>query len=262
VRVNSNLPVLLLRITVFVAVVFAIAGTALQYSGSQVDADYVLAIDASASMLAEDLTPNRFEAAKASAMEFVDTLPAYASVGVMSFSGISFVHQPLTSDKSLVRIAIDNQNVISAGGTSVGDAVITSTNLLANSLKPRVVILLTDGKSNLGVSLDTAIAYANTYNVIVYTIGVGTEEGYFVELANASSTAGIDLEELQVLANSTGGTSYHPASRQELLEAYADIAASEKVKASLDLTFWLLAYILVVLVLEWVLINTRYRIIP
>jgi Ca-activated chloride channel homolog len=261
VRITSNFPVLLLRISVFVAIVFAIAGTSIRYEGTQVDADYVLAIDASASMLATDLAPTRFEAAKEAAIGFVDSLPIYASVGVLSFSGTSYVHQPLTIDKTLAKAAISEQKILSSGGTSVGDAIITATNLLLNSAKPRVIIIITDGRSNVGLSVQNAIAYANSNNVIIYTIGVGTEAGYFLNITDTGGL-GVNLVELETLASSTGGKFYYPDSKDDLSRAYTDIAISRKVKASLDLSFFLLIYLLISLVIEWVLINTRYKVIP
>jgi Ca-activated chloride channel family protein len=262
VQVTSNIPVLMLRITVFIAIVFSISGTSLRYNGSQIDADYILAVDASASMTAEDLFPNRFDAAKDSALSFVDTLPIYSQVGVISFSGTSYVHQPLTIDKKLVKNAINEQRILVSGGTSVGDAIITGTNLLMNSAKPRVIILITDGRSNVGISVSNAIAYANNNNIIVYTLGIGTEEGYFLNLSDAAGSLGVNTLELEIIASSTGGKFYYPKTRQELLLAYSDVATSEKTKASFDLTFFLLIYILVALITEWVLVNTRYKVIP
>jgi len=262
VRVSSNFLVLLLRVVIFVAIVFAITGTTLFYDGERVDADYIIAIDSSASMLAEDFSPTRFEAAKNSAANFIEDLPVYASAGVVSFSGTSYVHQPLTIDKNLLSKSISSLQILVSGGTSIGDAVITGTNLLMNSGKPKVVIVLTDGRSNLGVGIDTAIEYANNNNVIVYTIGVGTEEGYFLNISDQIGPLGVNIEELTEIAVYTGGNFYHPETSEELNNAYYDIANSKKTKVSLDLTFFLMIFILLSLVVEWVLINTRYRIIP
>ena len=262
VRLSSNFTVLFLRIVVFVGIVFAISGTTIYYEGSETDADYIIAIDSSASMLADDLEPNRFEAAKDSAISFVEQLPVHSSAGVIGFSGTSYVAQPLTLDKTLIKSSIDNLALLSSGGTSIGDAVITGTNLLINSNKPRVIIVLTDGRSNLGIGVEAAINYANNYNVLVYTIGVGTEEGYFVNVNEAVGPLGVNTEELGKLASLTGGRFYYPQNNEELQNVYDEIAVSKKTNVSLDLTFFLLIFILAVLVTEWVLINTRFRIIP
>ncbi len=262
VRLNSNFIVLFLRVIVFVAIIFSIAGTTIFYTGKTVDADYVVVIDSSASMLANDFSPTRFEASKLAAINFVDDLPIYSSVGVVSFSGTSYVNQPLTIDKNLVKSSIRNLEILTSGGTSIGDAVITGTNLLMNAAKPKVVILLTDGRSNLGISVASAIKYANNNNVMVQTIGVGTEEGYFLNLNESIGPLGVNVVELEVLANSTQGKFYYPKSSDELSNVYSEIAKSDKTKVSLELDFFLLIFILIMLVSEWVLINTRYRIIP
>ncbi len=262
VRLSSNFSILFLRIIVFTSIVFAIAGTTIFYIGESIDADYILAIDSSASMLAEDLLPNRFEVAKLSAINFIDNLPIYSSAGVIGFSGTSYVSQPLTIDKNLIKSSIEELSILTTGGTSLGDAVITGTNLLLNSGKPRVVVILTDGRSNLGVSLDSAIEYANLNNVIVNAIGIGSEEDTFFGLNKSIGPLGVDAEELEWLATLTGGKFYGVSSAEELNEVYNDIAGSEKTKVSLDLTLFLLIFILTTLVIEWVLINTRYRIIP
>jgi len=262
VRISSNFTVLLLRIVVFAGIVFAIAGTTIYYTGSVIDADYVLAIDSSASMLADDLTPTRFDVAKDSAISFVDSLPIYSSAGVIGFSGTSYVAQPLTLDKNLIKSSIDNLQILASGGTSIGDAVITGTNLLVNSGKSKIVIVLTDGRSNLGIGTDAAVDYANSHNVVVHAVGIGTEDGYFVEVNDLIGPLGVDSTELEELSSLTGGQFYYPQTKEELENVYNEIATSEKTNASLDLTFFLLIFILALLVLEWVLINTRFRIIP
>jgi Ca-activated chloride channel homolog len=262
VGISSNYIVLILRVFVFCAIIFAISGTVLWYDGSQIDADYVIAIDSSASMLAEDLLPNRLDAAKDAALSFIDSLPIYSSVGVVSFSGTSYVRHPLTGDKSLAKEVVRDIEVLTSGGTDISGAIITGTNLLMNSKKPRVVIVLTDGRSNVGLSIDNAINYANINHVIINTVAVGTKAGYFVEVDETLGPLGVDEEELGDIADYTGGKFYHPETNEELKNIYNEIAISEKTKVSLDLTFFLLIFILTVLFLEWVLINTRYRVLP
>ena len=264
VHINSNFLVLFLRVIVFIAIVLSISGTTVFYEGSRVDADYVIAIDSSASMLAEDFSPTRFDATKGAAREFIESLPIYSSIGIVSFSGTSYVLQPLTIDKILLKSSIDKLEILVSGGTSIGDAVITGTNLLMNSGKPKVIILLTDGRSNIGISTNLAITYANENNVIVNTIGIGTEESYFLNLnvSEQLGPLGVDLNALENIAVLTGGKFYHAESDEDLKNIYSEIAQSKKTKVSLDLTLFLLLFILIVLVLEWVLINTKYRVIP
>ncbi|MBR9704686.1 VWA domain-containing protein [Candidatus Pacearchaeota archaeon] len=262
VGLSSNYVVLGLRILVFGAIIFAISGTVMWYEGSSIDADYVIAIDSSASMLAEDFSPTRFEASKSAAKEFVNSLPIYSSVGVVSFSGISYINQPLTNNKAIINKAIDNIEIISSGGTDIGGAIVTGTNLLINSGKPRVVIVLTDGRDNVGLNIRNSIDYSNRNRVIVDTIGIGTEEGYFLEVDEKLGPLGVNLEELRLISDTTGGKFYYPKSIEDLGNIYSEIAKIEKTKVSIDLTFFLLIFILAILFFEWVLINTRYRVLP
>ena len=124
------------------------------------------------------------------------------------------------------------------------------------------MIVLTDGRSNIGIGLNSSINYANDNNVIVHTIGIGTENGYFIDLNESIGPLGVNVNELNDLSIKTGGKFYYPRSLNELNNVYSEIAKSEKTKVSLDLTFFLLIFILVALITEWILINTRYRIIP
>lgn len=262
IGISSNYAVLFLRMLVIVAIVFAISGTSFWYDGNTIDADYIISIDSSSSMLAEDFTPTRFDASKKAALDFVDNLPIYSSAGVVSFSGVSYVNQPLTSDKKIIKDAINNVEILSSGGTDIGGAIVTGTNLLMTSGKPRVIIILTDGRSNIGLGLVKAIGYANNNNVIIDTIGIGTEGGYFVNVNESLGPLGVNKNELELIANSTKGKFYNPQSNSELANIYSDIAKSNKSKVSIELTFFLLCFILIALVLEWILINTRYRILP
>ncbi len=262
VKLSSNLTVLYLRLLVFAAIVFAIAGTTVYYEGSQVDADYILAIDSSASMLAEDFEPNRFEAAKLAAINFVDELPIHSSVGLVSFSGTSFVRLPLTVDKNLAKKSIESLEVLTSGGTSIGDAIVASSNLLMNSAKPKVIILLTDGRSNLGIEKEIAIKYANQNNVIVNAIGIGSSREPIASGNQTFGSLGINEDELKDISSFTGGKYYHGSETNDLSSIYNEIAISKKSKASLDLSFFLLLFILITLLAEWILINTRFRIIP
>jgi len=262
IGVSSNYTILILRVLVLISIIFAISGTSVYYSGDKIDADYIVAIDSSASMLAEDFSPNRFEASKNAAIEFVNSLPIYSSVGVVAFSGTSYLINPLTNDKKIIKDAINKIQITSSGGTDSGGAIITGVNLLWNSKKPKVIILLTDGRSNVGVPIPEAIQYAVKNNILINTIAIGTDEGYFLEIDDTLGPLGINNQELNLIANSTSGKFYYPKNSFELVQIYDDIAKSKKENVSLDLTFFLLIFILGTLFLEWILINTKYRILP
>jgi len=256
---KSNIP-LIFRVAVLVLIILALSGLGVWYEGYSSDPDYMLIIDASGSMLAEDFAPNRLEAAKESAIEFMDLLNADTNVGVISFAGTSFVQQTLTNERSLVKDSIKSIDVINVGGTAIGDAIVLASNVFKVSEendKSRSIILLTDGRSNVGISLDDAIDYAISNGVVINTVGIGTEEGanFIDELAFSQ----LDLATLQDISKRTGGESYLAANKEELKNSYFNIFSSIKSNIFLDARPYLLLLVFALLLLEGILANTRYK---
>ena len=256
---SFNMGLLFVRILIFLLIIFSVSGITLWYSGLGSNFDFVLAIDASNSMLVEDFPPNRLEAAKDAATGFISQISGSNNVGVVTFSGTAFVEQPLTNDFDQVRYVIDNIGVKSTGGTNLGDAIISGVNLLIGSDKGRTIILITDGQSNVGLPLEEAVVYANSKHTTIYTIGIGTEEG-------GSYVGGVllklDEESLRNIAGSTEGNYYRVNDKESLNEVYKEIAnlTETRIKNNLSITFLLIAFVL--LLLEWLLMNTKYRTIP
>jgi Ca-activated chloride channel family protein len=257
---SKNYILLALRLLTLVFVIFAISGTVIWYTAVTSDSDFVLAIDSSGSMLAKDYSPNRLVAAKNAAIDFADYLPENSKVGIVSFAGVSFVRQRPTYSMDDVKKAIDNITVELVGGTSIGGAILTSTDLLVNEERSRTVVLLTDGQSNVGVSIEEAVEYANRYHVKVDTIGIGTSEGGV--FPNLTFVSKLDEQTLQYIANSTGGDYYTAKNETDLSGIYKKIATASEKKISFNVSLWLLFLALITLFTEWGLINTRYRTIP
>ena len=139
--------------------------------------DIVMAIDVSASMLAKDLSPNRLEALKEVASDFIDGRPN-DRIGLVEYAGEAYTKTPITSDKSIVLRSLRDikYNTIIESGTAIGMGLATSVNRLKDSrAKSKVIILLTDGVNNSGF-IDPKIAseLAMEYGIKVYTIGLGT----------------------------------------------------------------------------------------
>ena len=103
---TSNIPLLVIRISALLCIILSISGMTIWYYGQTASKDYMLAIDTSASMMQTDFMPTRLDAAKVAAINFVDGLPIDASIGVLSFAGVSFVEQPITQDKLLIKEVI------------------------------------------------------------------------------------------------------------------------------------------------------------
>ena len=206
--------------------------------------DIVLCIDISGSMTAQDFKPNRMEAAKKVAQDFVDKRVA-DKIGVVIFSGESFTICPLTTDHAVLKNAIGGiQNGLLEDGTSIGDGLATSVDRLrSDKAKTKIVILLTDGENNGGlIDPSTAKEIAKTFGVKVYTIGVGTE-GYasFPEqtalgVVMQQEKVTIDEDLLRNIASETGGKYFRATDNTSLDSIYNDIDKLEKSKVEITST--------------------------
>jgi Ca-activated chloride channel homolog len=204
--------------------------------------DIVLCIDVSGSMTAQDFTPNRMEAAKAVAANFV-AQRLTDRIGVVIFSGESFTQCPLTTDKAVLQSAIENiRNGLLEDGTAIGDGLSTSIDRLRSSKsKSKVVILLTDGENNGGlIGPDNAKEIAKAFGVRVYTIGVGTE-GYApypekTELGVIMRQQKVTIDEklLKAIATETGGKYFRAKDNTGLENIYKEIDNLEKSKVEIS----------------------------
>ncbi|AUP79646.1 vWA domain-containing protein [Flavivirga eckloniae] len=203
--------------------------------------DIVMAIDVSASMLAKDLSPNRLEALKKVAAEFIKGRPN-DRIGLVEYAGESYTKTPITSDKAIVIRSLKSiqYNNIIEGGTAIGMGLATSVNRLKDSkATSKVIILLTDGVNNSGF-IDPKIAseLAVEYDIKTYTIGLGTN-GMALSpvriLPNGSFQYGriqveIDEELLKEIANVTGGKYFRATDNRKLEEIYDEINKLEKTE--------------------------------
>lgn len=203
----------------------------------------MLAMDVSTSMLAEDLKPNRMEAAKDVAHEFISGRPN-DNIGLTIFAGEAFTQCPMTTDhSSLLRLLQDTRTDIAArgliqDGTAVGMGLANAVSRLKDSKsKSKVVILLTDGSNNMGdISPMTAAEIARSLGIRVYTIGVGTNKvaPYPVPVAGGVQYVNIpveiDTKTLKNIAQTTDGNFYRATNNKELKQIYQDIDKLEKTK--------------------------------
>ena len=200
--------------------------------------DIVLSIDVSGSMTAQDFSPNRMEAAKRVAEDFVDQRMT-DRIGIVIFSGESFTQCPLTTDHAVLKSQIEQiRNGLLEDGTAIGSGLATSVDRLRTSTaKSKVVILLTDGINNGGlIDPATAKEIAKRFNVKVYTIGVGTE-GYAPTPVNTpmgvimqNEKVAIDEKLLTSIANETGGKYFRATDNKSLKNIYNEIDKLEKSK--------------------------------
>ncbi|MBI3788068.1 MAG: VWA domain-containing protein [Ignavibacteriales bacterium] len=200
--------------------------------------DIVMLLDISGSMLAEDFSPNRMQAAKQVADEFVDGR-TNDRIGLVIFSAESFTQCPLTTDYPVLKTLLrEVKNGMIADGTAIGLALANGVNRLKDSkAKSKVMILLTDGVNNRGeIDPITAAKIAATYGIRVYTVGVGAQgqAPYPVEtpFGIQRRLIPVDLDEktLNAVANMTGGKYFRATDNRTLRAIYKEIDQLERTK--------------------------------
>ena len=234
-----------LRIFALCMIVVAIARPRSSEKMEKIDTegiDIVLAMDVSTSMLARDLTPDRLNASKDIAIEFISQRPS-DRMGIVVFAGESFTQCPLTTDRAtLINLMKEVQTDLIEDGTAIGNGLATAVARMKDSdAKSRVIILLTDGVNNRGeISPQMAAEIAKTYGVRVYTIGVGKEgmapypvmTPWGVEVQNVKVE--IDEALLSEIAESTGGRYFRATDNTKLSEIYSEINKMEKARTTVD----------------------------
>ena len=236
---------LLLRVAVFVLLVLVLARPQTQNSWKNETIegiDIMLAMDVSTSMLAEDLKPNRIEAAKQVAADFIVGRPN-DNIGLTIFAGEAFTQCPMTVDHAsllnlLHNVRTDIAQRLIEDGTAIGMGLANAVSRLKESkAKSKVVILLTDGSNNRGdLSPMTAAEIAKSLGIRVYTIGVGTNKvaPYPMPVAGGiqyiNIPVEIDTKMLNDIAAATDGNFYRATNNKELQQIYKDIDKLEKSK--------------------------------
>jgi Ca-activated chloride channel family protein len=197
-------------------------------------ATVMMAIDVSLSMRAEDVTPNRLEAAQAAAKEFVSLLPPRINLGLVTFSGTASVAVAPTTDRASVLRAIDNVEL--AERTAIGEAVFSCLDAIktfqaqlqgndpSEGNAPARIVLLSDGSNTWGRSPEQAIGAAKQASVPVSTIAFGTDTGY-IDLEGQRVVVPVDHDKLRQIADGTGGSYYAAASAEELSNVYRDLGS-------------------------------------
>ena len=201
--------------------------------------DIVMAIDVSASMLAKDLKPNRLEALKNVASNFILDR-TNDRIGLVEYAGEIYTKTPITSDKNIIIKSLKeiNYNTIIEGGTAIGMGLATSVNRIKDSkAKSKVLILLTDGVNNSGfIDPNTAAELAIEYGIKIYTIGIGTN-GMALSPVGVDNNGKFSYAKIQVeidedllieIAQITGGKYFRATNNKKLQEIYGEINKLEK----------------------------------
>jgi Ca-activated chloride channel family protein len=269
-----------LRLLALIAMIFALARPQTSLSRQDITVegiDLVIALDISGSMMAMDFKPDRLEASKEVAAEFIDGRPN-DRIGLVVFSGESFTQCPMTIDHSVLKnLFADLKSGMIEDGTALGDGLATAVSRLKESQAvSKVIILLTDGVNNMG-SIDplSAAEIAKLYGIRIYTIGVGTTgmAPYPVQTPFGMTTQNmevkIDEPLLKEISRMTDGRYFRATSNAKLREIYQEIDKLEKSK--IDVTEFkrkkdeyipLVLFALALIVLEGLLRYTVVRNIP
>jgi Ca-activated chloride channel family protein len=239
--------------------------------------DIVIAVDVSSSMLAQDLSPNRLDALKLVAKEFINDR-INDRIGLVVYAGESYTKTPVTSDKSIIIKSLEEINFdgVIEDGTAIGMGLATAVNRLKDSkAKSKVVILLTDGVNNSGfIDPNTAADLASSYEIKTYTIGLGTNGNALAPIAinpNGSFRFGltkveIDEDLLKSIAKKTGGLYFRATDNKRLKDIYEEINKLEKTEVEeFKYTnavekyriFVLMSFVLIFI--EWLLRSTLFK---
>ena len=252
----SNLPVSpktkllillpLFRILSFILLVIALARPQSSNVNESINSeglDIVMSIDISGSMLAEDFRPNRIEAAKKVAMEFIEDRPT-DRMGLVIFSGESFTQCPLTTDQNVLKEQLSNiRSGLLEDGTAIGMGLATAVERLRDSKsKTKIIILLTDGVNNAGlIDPITALEIAKAYKIRVYTLGVGSMgtapypmKDQFGNTTMQQMPVQIDEPLMRKISTETGGKYFRATDNHSLSKIYKEIDRLEKTKIEIN----------------------------
>ncbi len=248
---SKNIVILSLSLLIIFSMVLAVSGLNVQVSKESSSFSFVIAIDASESMEADDFYPNRIAVAKQTAIDFINEAPEIR-VGIVSFSGNAYIDQDMSEDKVEVKNAINNIKIGGWGGTDLYEAVITSANLLEDE-EYKAIILLSDGQINVG-KLDDIIDYAQKKDVIIHSIAIGTKEGGRTTYAISK----LDEDSLKSVSYNTGGDYFLAENKEALSQSFLDILKLTKKKVSIRLSDYLVLFAIALFAIEFFLANTKY----
>ena len=228
---NKNYLIKLFNLLVLLLIIIGIARPQLvdKLSKTSINVvDMILVLDISSSMLADDFKPNRLEAVKKTAIDFIDSRKN-DRIGILVFAGESFIQCPLTIDKTVLKSLVKEITIASKeyDGTAIGMAIANATNRLRKSdVESKVMILLSDGSNNSGeIDPKTASELAAQYNIKIYTIGAGTNQSYTRIPGRGLIKNEIDEETLIYISKVTGGKFFRAT----------DVAALESIYNEIDM---------------------------
>ncbi|MBN2251842.1 MAG: VWA domain-containing protein [Candidatus Altiarchaeota archaeon] len=258
---------MILRILAISLIILALSDIELTGEGYVANTDFVLAIDTSSSMLTPDYEPDRLTLAKKSSMDWIRKLEE-TRIGVVTFAGGSYTRIKPTNDLEAVEKTIERMSLDKPAGTAIGEALITASSLLHGSERNKTIILITDGRNNIGVNITEALRSLKNDDIRVIAIGIGSREGEDItvppELAGQNVTAaefpGLDEESMRHISNETGGKYFYINDEDSFKMAFESGVETRNVTKEVKNYFLIAACI--ILLMEWAFEITKYRPIP
>ncbi|MBD3253267.1 VWA domain-containing protein [Candidatus Pacearchaeota archaeon] len=248
---SKNLSILFLNISIVALLVFALSGLTINRDVDASSFSYILVIDASESMTAVDIKPDRLSGAKEVALNFIDSLPEESYVGIVSFSGDSYIEKHLTKNKQDLKTTVDSIEVSYVKGTDIYEAIFNSGKLLKES-KDKAIILLSDGQANVG-RLDSVIDYAVDNKIVIHSIGIGTVEGG--EAVYGISRLNEDF--LKAVSYNTGGSYFRADDEEKIKDSFNQIIEVVRKMGSTNIGPYLLMVSIVLFVFKQFLVLTN-----
>jgi len=254
---SKNFTILYLSVIIVILLILSLSGMSFTKEVDTSKLSFVLAIDASRSMGTTDLPPTRLESAKTAAVDFLKMVPEKTRIGVISFAGTVMIEHEVTDDTAILKDVINNIELKKTGGTNAFDALITASNLLIND-EAKSIILISDGNMNVN-ALQSILDYSQKNNIMIYCLGVGTEEGGEEEMGAFFKAS---QEGLEIIAEKTGGKYYHISNVEDFYSSMNNMIETTKKIAVFSMSFYMTLGAVILLVIVFFLINTRYRTLP
>ncbi len=262
----SIIPIMI-RIFALILIILSLSNPVITIMTPSSDTDYILAIDTSSSMLTPDITPNRLEATRITALDFVKE--NYASnIGIITFSGEAHIKTEPIKDTAKLTEIIKELNIDNTGGTAIGEAVIVSSSLLSGTENNKTIILITDGRNNKGIEINKTYSSLEEKRIKIISIGLGNKINESVQIpkeleglnATVAKFPSIDEDTLKKLSNLTKGTYYKITSLDEFKDAMKK--STHQKDLIINIQFYLLLLACITLLFGWGLELTKYRVIP
>lgn len=261
--ISKNFTTLFFILLIISLLITSLLDISLWYQGEVSNSDYYILLDSGASMNARDLSPDRYTIAKRVSSDLINNIKN-SNIGFISFSGTILQNELLTKDKSILLNAIQDSKIENSG-TDIGLAIVSASQGFSNSNYSKTIILLSDGQETVGGSLQSAITKAKEKHIKIMTFGIGTKEGgnFLNVIDNIGIITKLDEESLMKISNQTDSIYFNIKQDYNITHILNKINEEKtlgyiefKLKNTLTLV------VLVLLLMYWLLDNTRFRIFP